>query len=196
MSVLALAGCKKDKDESATPTPTPTEPAITVYEITGTPVFTAKVDGITYTYMEGVDGVTTYATAAQSSGKAAYFIEFKIGSQMKAKVMIGGLAVSGSTPPSDQAFIDFFTIGPKNYAPIVTYNGVDVAMKFGSDQLHATGAPQAGSSFVVTDVQPVDDGSGIAKVKVRATFKCNIENYDGMKAVTNGQFVGVFQKVG
>lgn len=54
--------------------------------------------------------------------------------------------------------------------------------------------PPSDAYFTVTDVQPITDGSGIPKVKVRATFKCKISTGVGGNTLSNGVFVGIFGK--
>ncbi|HRO40904.1 MAG TPA: hypothetical protein PLZ25_13405 [Flavobacteriales bacterium] len=194
ISALALAGCKKDDDDAATPeTPTP---AATVYSISSVPVFTAKVDGTPVTFKQGTDGVTTSTNVYNANNVALFGVNYKMGSNTKAIVSIGGLAVNGSTPPSDQAFTNFFTTGSKSYSGVMSYNGVGIVMYYNNLPYDSGFVPsQAGSTFVVTDVQPVNDGSGIAKMKVRATFNCKISTGSSTKTLTEGQFVGIFQKL-
>ena len=189
---LALAGCKKDED-----TPTPAAPAGsggTTYTISSVPVFTAKVDGVQTTFKQGEANVTTGTFVYFASNKALFGANYKVSGDSKATVSIGGLTVSGTTPPSDQAFNSFFTTGAKTYAPLMSYNGVDITMTYNDLPYDTQLTPQVGSTFVVTDVLPITDGTGIAKMKVRATFNCKISTGSSTRTLTDGQVVAIFQK--
>lgn len=191
MGALALAGCKKDEDEPAVPTP---PPAPTVYSISGVPVFTAKVDGVTTTFKVGEGNVATNPYVYHANNQALFGANYKVSDESVASVSIGGLAVSGTTPPSDAAFNNFFTTGSKPYSPMMSYNGAGIVMTFNNMPYDSKLASQTGSTFVVTDVLPVNDGSGVVKMKVRGTFNCKISTGSSTKTLTDGQFVAIFQK--
>ncbi len=99
-----------------------------------------------------------------------------------------------------QAEMDmFFTTGTKTFgmgpsASVSISMAVDDSGDINSIyQTSFVASQPAGSHFTVTDVQPYDDGSGSAGIKMRATWQCRLQNANGdAKDCVDGIFVGYF----
>lgn len=194
--LLTATGCKKDDDATApTPTPTPTP----TYPITGPASFSLSADGTGVLYQDAVSGYTNEQTDVTSTGTASYASLFSNTtlSEQGASIYFYGETFPGSQP-TDAEFYAFFAEGTKSYGILSsTTTGVSVSYRSGSQNYWSLQVPQpAASTFTITDSEPVDDGSGITKVKIRATFNCKVVSTSSgtMRTVTNGIFVGTFAK--
>ncbi len=114
---------------------------------------------------------------------------------------IYGHTFSGSVPTDDE-FYAFFAPGTKNYATFVSApTGVAVSYTTSTGPSAAENSPlmiaqPTTSTFTITESEPVIDGSGFTKVKVRATFTGKVISTGNatQTTVTNGIFVGAFKK--
>lgn len=117
--------------------------------------------------------------------------------ETQAAVSMRYVAYAG-TDPTDDAFNSFFHTG--DY-PIATLLSDGVVIYMWKPEWTAPKSSDlvlsqpADAHFTVTDIQPITDGSGVAKMKVRATFKCNISTGTGGTTLSNGVFVGIFGKI-
>lgn len=191
ITLIAFSGCKKEDDGPVTPVPT-TAPA---YPISSNAVFSVSVDGeptlhVTGGAVENQGGYWTFAnpTTVQSTFYNSDLFETVAGIDM------AGLAYAGAAPTAAE-FNAFFTTGAKPFWSPANQTGVTVNFhQYGNPYSSSGGTQPGGSSFNVTDVQLLpDDGTGIARVKVRATFTCKVFGMSGTTLqLNNGICVGVF----
>ncbi len=191
---LLIAACKK-KEDPAPATPDPGPPAPPSFTIESAPVFYAEIDGTPAQFSDGANGIenlTAWSAWANPTSYRSFFFN-NSEDEIKAEITLGGLSYSGSAP-TDQEFFDFFTPGSKPFISTTNSEGVEISLPAGG-MISASGfgVQPAESDFTITDVIPYDDGSGIPKVKVRATFNCKLYG-TSTRTITNGTFVGVFAK--
>ncbi|MBL7945353.1 MAG: hypothetical protein JNN32_04770 [Flavobacteriales bacterium] len=200
ISAVAFTGCSKDEDEAPAPTPTPTPTPAPTYPISGSAAFTCVLeDAGSVTYVAGTDGFSNTSGNVTGGGSASYNSALRntTTSITGADIYFYGLDYTGAAP-TDQQFYDYFAEGSKPFATLTSTDptGVSVTFRSGSGSWTTLQMPQSTSNFTITDSEPVDDGSGIAKVKIRATFNCRVNPVSSidMRDVTGGIFVGVFAK--
>jgi len=196
LAVLVITGCKKEEETPSPSTPTPTTPAPT-YPVTGPASFSATSGTTTTVYQDGQGGFETSGWAVVGSGVAGFASSlldpdvFGSGST----VSLVGQSYAGADLTDDE-FYAYFAVGSKPFAALAPGStGVSITYEKGSANMATRQATQSGSTFTITHAEPVDDGSGISKVKVRATFSCNFVNSSTFQQeAVSGIFVGVFKK--
>jgi len=162
-------------------------------------VFKGNLNGTAVLYTNGVGGVTHDTTDLSGSGSASFWSEFvqSSSSNSLALVAFNNFPYTGSSMPNAQ-FYSLFTVGAKTVAGFSpSANGVSVSFRSGSATYWSPQATQnAQSNFIITDTQQINDGSGIIKVRIRATFNLRVVNQStgAMKTITDGVFVGTFAK--
>lgn len=173
----------------------------TTYPITGQCVFSCTMSTGDYLFKEDdadrevTFGNYDFTAPTRRSFECRFFDSTEYETQ--AAVSMRYLEYSGADP-TDDAFNAFFTPGEHPIAGLMT-PGIVIYMwkpEWNAPKSSDLVLSQpADAHFTVTNVQPFDDGSGVAKVKVRATFKCNISTGTGGTTLSNGIFVGVFGKI-
>lgn len=214
--ITALLGCGLltacDKDEEAevvTPGGNVQNPGgggnggggNTSYPITGQGVFSCTLSGGAYLFEESdpdremTFGNYDFTSPTRRSFECRFFDSTEYETQ--AAVSMRYVDYTGSDP-TDDAFTAFFHPGEYPIAGLLSAGVIIYMWKpewsapKSSDLVFSQ---PADAHFTVTDVQPVNDGSGIAKMKVRATFKCEISTGTGGTTLSNGVFVGIFGKI-
>ena len=189
---ITFTACQKNDEAPSTPLP-----AAPTYPISGAPAFTASVDGdlVIINVTGTIENTSGYDGGGNPTTVHSDLYNHDL-LEVLGGVRMSGLAYAGSVPTVPE-FNAFFTIGAKAYESPTNATGVSIQYSRNGDPYNSSdGAQPGGSNFNITDVvQLPDDGSGITKVKVRATFNCTVFGMGGSSlTITNGIFVGVYSR--
>lgn len=187
---ITFTACQKNDEPPSSPPPASSSPGIN-----SSPVFTANVEGdlVIINPTETIENTSGYAAGANPTTVHSDLYNHDL-LEVLGGVRMTGLAYAGSAPTAAE-FNAFFTTGAKAYRSPTYATGVSIQYSRNGDPYNSgDGTQPGGSTFYVTDVVHLpDDGSGITKVKLRATFKCTVFGMGGSSlSMINGIFLGVF----
>ena len=171
--LIGLATACSKSDDSATPVPTPAPTNASTIGFSHAPIWIGNSSTqITYQVAGTVElrqAQNTYS-GPPSWRYRSYFYDNGADENV-CEVSLGKMTFAGSAPTNAE-MLAYFATGSRSFGG----NGV-IMSRGGWSEIHSTDLGQGqptSSSFNITDVQPYDDGSGIYKLKVRATFKVRL----------------------
>lgn len=165
-------------------------------DIGSDPIFSCDGDNVDYVIYTATSMHSTFLTTS-GGGTAVSQFSNASGVPDVAQVQLWGFDWAGASPtPAEMD--DFFAPGPRSFSQLPGTPGVMIAIIIDDTDTWSwyqsnVQAQPAESNFTITDAEPYDDGSGVYKLKVRATFQCTLWNYasDDMECV-DGIFIGYF----
>ena len=201
--LFTVVSCKKKKKDEPAPV-TPTAPASTALNINSDYQAKYTLNGASVSDVNGgSDFIMSNSVDASTNpigfGPSTFAYSCSIGkasNDVGIDILKGTITLpNGGSPPSDSAFYALFPVGTALFSAGAA-NGVVISYWDGTTSWRSDlgTADQTGSLFTIVDRKTV--ASSYYDVKVYATFNCKL--YDGngnVKTVTNGTFIGSFEKI-
>lgn len=193
LSAALIAGCTKEEDD---PEPAPAPPDTPDYAITSAPVWAAVINGAVET-VQGTAAIepltdNTLYTSPNRIRFRSFFYDVPA-DETVLEVSFGKMPYSGATPTNAE-MLAYFAPGDRAFAQM---GGDGVLMSKGgfSDPLSTDlGVQPAESKLTIHEVQEYDDGSGVYKLKIKATFTCTFFGSGGSsQTATDGILVMIYE---
>lgn len=189
LAVAIISACKKEDDD---PEPEPVPPNTPDYAITSAPVWAAVINGAVVTVQE-TSAIEHLAdnflyTSPNRIRFRSFFYDVPA-DEYVLEVSFGKMPYAGATPTNAE-MLAYFAPGDRDFAEV---GGDGVLMSkggFGDPMSTDLGVQPAGSKLTIQEVQEYDDGSGVYKLKIKATFTCTFFGSGGAEQVaTDGILV-------
>ncbi len=196
--LMVVGGCKK-----RTTTPIPAANSSVATSTNSVNSFTGNIDGVAYTYKEGVNDVEgssisnkSLNAGSTSSGIFGTTLDYSTTDDGIMSINKGTIYFTDSSP-DNAAFKSFFSTGTYLYSlhgangvevNWTDANGVDWSTSYGTGD-------QTGSTFSIQTSQ-VAATINDYYIKVTLKFSCKLYNTSGQsKTLTNGVYVGEFGNI-